>query len=98
RFTDEAIAENRTALDTITAVAERHDCTPGQVALAWVLARGDDIVPIPGTKRVAYLEQNVAAAQVTLDESDLAELSTIEVAAPRYPDPATINRSTPQHG
>lgn len=98
RFTDEALVENRTALDTITAVAERHGCTPGQVALAWVLSRGDDVVPIPGTKRVAYLEQNVAAARVTLDEHDLAELSTIRVAAPRYPDPATINRSTPPQG
>lgn len=95
RFTDEAIAENQDALDTVTSVAQRHGCTPGQAALAWVLARGDDIVPIPGTKRVAYLEQNVAAARVDLDESDLAELSTIRVAAPRYPDPTSVNRSTP---
>ena len=79
----------------MTAVAERHGCTPGQVALAWVLAQGDDIVPIPGTKRVSYLEQNIAAAQVTLNEADLAELATIQVAAPRYPDPASFNRSTP---
>ena len=66
RFTDDAIAQNQAALDTIRANADAHGATLGQVALAWVLSRGDDVVPIPGTKRVAYVEQNAAAADLQL--------------------------------
>jgi aryl-alcohol dehydrogenase-like predicted oxidoreductase len=69
--------------------------TPGQLALAWVLHQGDDVVPIPGTKRVRYLEENVAAADVVLSADDLAR---IDAAAPvgaaageRYPDMTYIN-------
>ena len=72
---------------------ERSGATPGQVALAWLLAQGDDIAPIPGTRRVANLEQNVAADEIVLSEDHLAQLD--EVAAPvgdRYPDMSQVNR------
>jgi aryl-alcohol dehydrogenase-like predicted oxidoreductase len=65
------------------------------VALAWVLAQGDDVVPIPGTKRVPYLEENVAAAEVQLTEEDLGRLDAIRVREPRAVDEGWINRSTP---
>ena len=65
RFTDENLAANEALVDGGRAVAEAHGVLPGQVALAWVHAQGDDVVPIPGTKRVEYLEQNVAALDVT---------------------------------
>jgi aryl-alcohol dehydrogenase-like predicted oxidoreductase len=58
-------------------VAERHGATPAQVALAWVLAQGDHVVPIPGTKRRERLEENVAAAQLRLSVADLAELDAL---------------------
>jgi aryl-alcohol dehydrogenase-like predicted oxidoreductase len=95
RFADDALAENEAAVAVIRSIAERHGVTPGQVALAWVLAQGDDVVPIPGTKRVAYVEQNAAAAEVTLSSDDLAELDAIRVSAPRAADEGWINRDTP---
>ena len=61
-------------LDGIDEIAAAKGCTAAQVALAWVLAQGDDVVPIPGTGRAAHLEQNVAALDVTLDADDLAKL------------------------
>jgi aryl-alcohol dehydrogenase-like predicted oxidoreductase len=96
RFTDAAMEANRSVVGLVTEIAEAHGCTPGQVALAWVLAQGDDIVPIPGTKRVAYLEQNVGAAAVTLTDDDLARLGEIgdRVDIPRSPE-SWINRDTP---
>ena len=56
-------------------LATEKGCTPGQLALAWVLAQGDDIVPIPGTKRRTYLEENLAAADIELSRDDLARIS-----------------------
>ncbi len=58
-------------------VAETKGCAPGQLALAWVLAQGDDVVPIPGTKRRTYLEENVAALDVELTQADLERLDAI---------------------
>lgn len=95
RFTDDALAANRTAIDVVADIAAAHGCAPGQVALAWVLSRGDDVVPIPGTKRVRYLEENAAAVEVDLTADDLARLDGISVDAPRAADPNWINRSTP---
>jgi aryl-alcohol dehydrogenase-like predicted oxidoreductase len=96
RFADDAtMAANRDAVAVVGEVAEAHGCTPGQVALAWVLAQGDDVVPIPGTKRTSYLEQNAAAADVSLTADDLARLDEVRVATPRYADATWINRSTP---
>ena len=74
RFSNENLTNNRPLLDAVNEIATAKGCTSAQVALAWVLAQGDDIVPIPGTRRVAHLEQNVAALDVTLDAGDLAKL------------------------
>ena len=74
RFQEDALEANLALADRVRAVADRLGARPGQVALAWVLAQGDDVVPIPGTKRVAYLEENVAAALLVLDAAARAEL------------------------
>lgn len=95
RFTDDALAANRAVVALVEEIAAGHGCTAGQVALAWVLAQGDDVVPIPGTKRVAYLEQNAGAAAVTLTADDLARLDAVRVDQPRSTDESWINRSTP---
>ncbi|MCX5388213.1 aldo/keto reductase [Streptomyces sp. NBC_00083] len=79
RFSQDNLDANQQALDLVRSIAGAHDVLPGQVALAWVHAQGDDIVPIPGTKRVGYLEQNTAAADLVLTSEDLARLG--EVAA-----------------
>ncbi|HEY5246711.1 MAG TPA: aldo/keto reductase, partial [Acidimicrobiales bacterium] len=70
--------------------------TPGQVALAWVLARGDDVVPIPGTRRRRYLEENVASTSVTLDAADVARLDAFEPAGDRYVDLAAVGGDSPE--
>jgi aryl-alcohol dehydrogenase-like predicted oxidoreductase len=86
RFTDENIAANEAIVDVVAEVASTHGVRPGQVALAWVQQRGDDVVPIPGTKRVEYLEQNVAALEVVLTDDQLARLDGLaaQVAGTRY--------------
>jgi len=85
RFTPEAIAANRAIVERVRAVAERLEATPAQVAIAWVLAQGDHVIPIPGTKRLRYLEENVAAAGLALAPQDLAELDALPASvAPRY--------------
>ena len=80
RFAEENFEKNLVLADRIREVADGKGSTPGQLALAWLLAQGDDIVPIPGTKRRKYLEDNAGAAGVTLTEDDLA---SIEEAMPR---------------
>ena len=80
RFAEENFKKNLELADRVREVAEGKGITPGQLALAWLLAQGDDIVPIPGTKRREYLEENAAGAGVTLTEDDLA---SIEEAMPR---------------
>ena len=77
RFTGEAFTANLRLVDAVRDMAAEKGCTPGQLALAWVLAQGDDVVPIPGTKRRSYLEENVGAAAVRLSDDDLARLSRI---------------------
>jgi aryl-alcohol dehydrogenase-like predicted oxidoreductase len=74
RFQGENLQRNLGLVDEIAAIAAGKGCTAAQLALAWVLAQGDDIVPIPGTKRRTYLEQNVAALDVALTTGDLARL------------------------
>jgi aryl-alcohol dehydrogenase-like predicted oxidoreductase len=74
RFRGENLQRNETLLETVKNIAGRRRCTTGQVALAWLLSRGTDVLPIPGTKRITYLEDNVGAADVTLGPEDLAEL------------------------
>ncbi|MDP3711778.1 MAG: aldo/keto reductase [Mycobacteriales bacterium] len=77
RFTDDAIAANQRIVDAVAAVAQRRDATNAQVALAWVLAQGALVVPIPGTKKVHYLEQNAASADIALTAEDLADLDAL---------------------
>jgi aryl-alcohol dehydrogenase-like predicted oxidoreductase len=85
RFTREALEDNLAIVERVRAVAERLGATAAQVALAWVLAQDERIVPIPGTKRVSRLEENAAAADLTLGADDLAELDAIpEPAQARY--------------
>jgi len=80
RFSEENFAKNLVLADRVREVADGKGITPGQLALAWLLAQGDDIIPIPGTKRREYLEDNAGAAGVTLTADDLAR---IEEAMPR---------------
>ncbi len=81
RFSAEARSANEAIVDAVREVADRRDAAPGQVALAWVLAQGGQVVPIPGTKRVPYLEENVAAADVHLEPEDLAALDGLPQAS-----------------
>jgi aryl-alcohol dehydrogenase-like predicted oxidoreductase len=89
---------NAKAAGTVQAVAKQLGATAAQVALAWLLAKGGDIVPIPGTKRRAYLEENVAAAKLELDAAQMAQLDAAmrpgNVAGPRYTEKlmATVDR------
>ncbi len=77
RFMGENFAKNLKLVDKVKEIAARKGCTPGQLALAWVLAQGEDIVPIPGTKHRHYLEQNVSALGVKLSAGELAEIEAI---------------------
>ncbi len=84
---------NLAIVDEVTAIAAEVGAASGQVALAWLLAQGDDIAPIPGTKRVSYLEQNVGADAVTLTAAQLAALSGLQApVGDRYADMSTVNR------
>ncbi len=80
RFAEENFKKNLALADRVREIADDKGVTPGQLALAWLLAQGEDVVPIPGTKRRKYLEENAGAADVTLSEEDL---SRIEEAMPR---------------
>jgi aryl-alcohol dehydrogenase-like predicted oxidoreductase len=85
RFKGEAFDANMAILDKVKEIASEKDITPSQLALAWVLAQGDDIVPIPGTKRRTYLEENAAAADVKLTADDLARIDELPaVVGERY--------------
>jgi aryl-alcohol dehydrogenase-like predicted oxidoreductase len=90
RFQEQALRENLQLADRVKELAAQRGVTPGQLALAWVMAKGEDIVPIPGTKRTSYLEENVTAAEIELSEADVATLdeavSGHAVAGGRYAD------------
>ncbi|MCA0303277.1 MAG: aldo/keto reductase [Proteobacteria bacterium] len=92
RFAAENLAHNLARTAAIETVARAHGVTPGQVALAWLLAQGDDIVPIPGTKRAERVDENVAAASLALTEAEVASLSAAlppgAAAGARYPEAA----------
>jgi aryl-alcohol dehydrogenase-like predicted oxidoreductase len=93
RFSGENLDRNRRLADAVRELAEKKGCTPAQLALAWVLSRGGDVVPIPGTKRRSYLEQNAAAAEVELTADDLQRLDALgEAAGDRYADMSAIGR------
>jgi len=95
RFQGEALEANLVLVRRVEELAAEHGCTPGQLALAWVLAQGEDVVPIPGTKRVRYLEENAAAAGVQLSADDVARLSAAvpreAVRGDRYGDMSSID-------
>ena len=98
RFQGDNFAKNLALVERVTSLANQKGCTPGQLALAWVLSRGDDMVPIPGTKRIKYLEENLGAEAVTLSAEDLAALDAIApkgvAAGSRYPEAmmSSVNR------
>lgn len=77
RFQDENLSKNLALLDKIKALAEEHKCTLGQIALAWLLCQQDEMIPIPGTKRIKYLEENVGAEKVRLSQEELRALVSI---------------------
>jgi len=92
RFQDEHLAANLRIVDVLKKVGAAHRATPSQIAIAWVLSRGDDVVTIPGTKRRTYLEQNAASASLVLTKDDLATLDAVGAASgQRYPDMRTID-------
>jgi aryl-alcohol dehydrogenase-like predicted oxidoreductase len=90
RFAGENLARNMTLVERLADISRRKGCTPGQLALAWLLAQGDDIVPIPGTKRKERLLENIGAVSVHVNGTDLAEISTAipagAAAGLRYPE------------
>jgi aryl-alcohol dehydrogenase-like predicted oxidoreductase len=93
RFQGENLEHNQKLVETVQEIALEKSVTPAQVALAWVLSRGDDVVPIPGTKRRTYLEQNAAASQVELTAEDLQRLDALgNAAGDRYADMSSIGR------
>jgi aryl-alcohol dehydrogenase-like predicted oxidoreductase len=98
RFQGENFHKNLDLVEKVAALAKQKGCTPGQLALAWVMAQGDDIIPIPGTKRMKYLEENVAALNVKLSADELAALDAIlppgVASGMRYPEHgmAALNR------
>jgi len=85
RWQGDNFARNQRIVEAVRAVAARHGATPAQIALAWLLAQGDDVVPIPGTKRRRWLEDNAGAANIALTADDLAELDAVgQTAGARY--------------
>src|SRR3954471_8060464 len=96
RMSGENFDLNRALAEKVREIAEQKGCTPAQLALAWVLSRGDDVVPIPGTKRRTYLEQNAAASELELTEDELRELDEAfppgAAAGQRYADMSSIGR------
>ncbi|HEY2508302.1 MAG TPA: aldo/keto reductase [Streptosporangiaceae bacterium] len=94
RFGTENLDQNMALVASVEELAAVKECTPGQVALVWVLSRGEDVVPIPGTKRRRYLEENLRAADIELTEKDLAWLdeNVPRAVGDRYGDMSTVNR------
>jgi aryl-alcohol dehydrogenase-like predicted oxidoreductase len=96
RFQGDNFRRNLELVERVEELAAEKGCTPSQLALAWVLSRGDDVVPIPGTKRRSYLEENAGAVEVELTADDLESLEEAfpkgATAGERYPDMSTIDR------
>jgi aryl-alcohol dehydrogenase-like predicted oxidoreductase len=89
RFQGEALDHNLLIVDKVTQIAKEKGCTPAQLALAWAMAQGDNVMPIPGTKRRSYLEENIAACEITFSAAELAEIDKAfpdgETEGDRYP-------------
>jgi aryl-alcohol dehydrogenase-like predicted oxidoreductase len=96
RFQGENFEKNLDLVEKVKEIAKEKGITASQLALAWVLSRGEDVVPIPGTKRVKYLEENIGAVDVELTDEDLRRLEEAfpqgVAAGERYPDMSTVNR------
>ena len=96
RFQGENFYANLNLVEKVDEIAKEKGVKPGQLALAWVLAQGNDIVPIPGTKHVEYLQENIAAVDIKLSDEDLQRLDEAAprgaTAGNRYPDMSTVNR------
>ena len=89
RFSEENFPKNLQLVDQLTALAKKKGCTPGQLTLAWILAQGDDFIPIPGSSKIKNLEENAAAAQIKLSKEEIQELrqasEKADVVGERYP-------------
>ncbi len=89
RFQEGNVEQNRALVEAVTGLAQARGCTPAQLALAWLLAQGEDIVPIPGTRRIARLDENAGAASIVLDAAELERIRAVldahEVLGTRYP-------------
>ena len=96
RFQEDTLQQNLRLVEAVRGIADEKGVTPAQLALAWVLAKGPDVVPIPGTKRRRYLEDNVAAADVVLGDDDLARLE--EIAPPGVAAGGRYRNSAPGYG
>lgn len=90
RFSEENFAKNLGLVEHVKSLADKKGITPGQLTLAWLLAQGDDIIPIPGTKKIKYLEENWGALKVDLTDAEKAEIRSAvtdaEVVGDRYPE------------
>jgi aryl-alcohol dehydrogenase-like predicted oxidoreductase len=86
RYQGENFKKNLQLVEKVKSIGKAYEATPAQVAIAWILAKGKDIAPIPGTKRISYLEENVRAADVKLSDNDIDELNSLyeRVSGPRY--------------
>jgi aryl-alcohol dehydrogenase-like predicted oxidoreductase len=95
RFQGENFTKNLDLVNQIKELAREKDCMPSQLALAWILSQGDDIVPIPGTKRIQYLEENIGALKIQLSKEDLCRINEVApkgvAAGERYPDMSSVN-------
>ena len=95
RFNDENFARNYAIVDAVKLIADRLIITPAQLALAWVLAQGNDVVPIPGTRKISRLEENLGSLEITLTEREIRELDEVAPVGvahgERYPDMSTVN-------
>jgi len=96
QFQGENFQANLQLLERVKEIAAQRKVMPSQIALAWLLAHGDDIVPIPGTKRQRYLEENAVAIEIKLGAADLQSLDEAiprgAATGQRYPDMSTVNR------
>ena len=96
RFAGENFQKNLQLVRQVQTLARRKGCAPSQIALTWLLAQGDDVIPIPGTKRTTYLEQNAGALDVQLSREDLDALDDIfppgAASGDRYADMSSVNR------
>jgi aryl-alcohol dehydrogenase-like predicted oxidoreductase len=96
RFQGANLERNLQLVERVKELADEHNCTPGQLALAWVMHQGEDVVPIPGTKRIRYLEENAAAAELSLSAEDRQRIDDAapasEVVGDRYADMSFVNR------